>query len=246
MDRNEEALVTAFVRGRAAQTVAVFMDQKCINAWRDFLRRRRSTLARATPELARDFLEEYAKTHTRREMAIVPGSLRRLHEYLAAAGLPGANPFGPAPHSGRRGFPLPPLPSAAELQPPHPDALAIVPAAVYPPRPPQPVAIVRDLSREYAQLAIQQNSASVAELWVSSATFDLRLVLSAPQVAMLLRGAAAFVLFPVIEADIAECFKPTIADRRPEPLAAAYDDVIANWANYERTAAPRTEAGAAQ
>lgn len=249
MPVSEDQAVAAYLRGRSAQTVAVDKDLRYCGGWQDFCRRRRVTLAEATPPVALAFLGEYGKTHSRREMALVPGVLRRLHEYLIAAGTAtGPNPFGPPPPNAKgRGLPLPPLPSAVE--PPAADCAltgpgpAIEPASVYPPRAPQPVAIVRDLSREYAQLAVFANG-HAADLWVTAATFELRLTLSPAQVALLARDAVGVALAPVENADLAECWKPAVADRDPKPVDAAYRALMAAVERYHEAATGRRDVAA--
>lgn len=67
-----------------------------------------------------------------------------------------------------------------------------------------------------------------------AATFELRLVLSAAQVALLARGAVDVTLAPVGDADTKECFKPTVADRSPTPLDEAYRRILDDLEAYRK------------
>ena len=107
---------------------------------------------------------------------------------------------------------------------------------------PDPVSISRDLSHEYAQVALFCHEAHKCELRVTAATFELRLTLPRACIALIARDAVAIALAPVDDADVRECWKPRVADRSPAPLDEAYQRILADLEAYRSAVTATTAA----
>lgn len=99
----------------------------------------------------------------------------------------------------------------------------------------------RDLSCEYAQLAVF-GDVRRSELWVESAGFELHLGLSPAQVALLAASAVAAALAPITNASTEQCWQPRVADRSPALLDDAYAAILSAVAAYHDMATAREKA----